>query len=220
MRKKITTVFFIGFIFVFLNACSEDAKLQPLNANASILAFGDSLTYGTGTSRDNAYPAVLSKLINRKVINAGVPGEISEKGLSRLSALIENHQPGLIIICHGANDILRKLNIHQTKINLQKMIDLARQNNSQVVLVAVPEFSLFLNPSPIYQELAEENHLPIANDILVDILSKNALKSDHIHPNAEGYQLLASNISLLLTTSGALDTVKPNSQAPRQSSNL
>jgi len=139
-----------------------------------------------------------------------VPGEISEKGLSRLSALIENHQPDLIIICHGANDILRKLNIHQTKINLQKMIDLARQNNSQVVLVAVPEFSLFLNPSPIYQELAEENHLPIANDILVDILSKNALKSDHIHPNAEGYQLLASNISLLLTKSGALDTVKAN----------
>ena len=210
MNKQIITLLYISFILALISACSEEAKLQSLDASATILAFGDSLTYGTGTSRDNAYPAVLSAIIQRKVINAGVPGEISEKGLSRLSALIENHQPDLIIICHGANDILRKLNIHQTKINLQKMIDLAKQNNSQVVLVAVPEFSLFLNPSPIYQELAEENHLPIANDILVDILSKNALKSDHIHPNAEGYQLLARNISLLLTKSGAIDTVKAN----------
>lgn len=208
MRKKTTTLLFIGLIIVLLNACSEDARLRPLDANASILAFGDSLTYGTGTSRDNAYPAVLSKLINRKVINAGVPGEISEKGLSRLSALIISHQPDLIIICHGANDILRKLNIHQTRSNLQKMIDLARQNDIQVVLVAAPEFSLFLNPSPIYRELAEENQLPLANDILVDILSKNALKSDHIHPNTEGYRLLATNISLLLKKSGALDTAK------------
>ena len=123
MNKQIITLLYISFILALISACSEEAKLQPLDASATILAFGDSLTYGTGTSRDNAYPAVLSAIIQRKVINAGVPGEISEKGLSRLSALIENHQPDLIIICHGANDILRKLNIHQTKINLQKMID-------------------------------------------------------------------------------------------------
>ena len=210
MNKQIITLLYISFILAFIIACSDEAKLQALDANATILAFGDSLTYGTGTSRDKAYPAVLAALINRKVINAGVPGEISEKGLPRLSALIKQHQPDLIIICHGANDILRKMDINKTRNNLQKMIDMAKQNNSQVVLVGVPEFSLFLNPSPIYQELAEENQLPVANDILADILSKNALKSDHIHPNAEGYQLLARDISLLLTKSGALDTVKTN----------
>jgi acyl-CoA thioesterase-1 len=204
-NKPITTLFIISFIVIFINACSEKAKLQALDVNADILAFGDSLTYGTGTSRDKAYPAVLAKMINRNVINAGVPGEISEKGLSRLASLIAQHQPDLIIICHGANDILRKLNIDQTKSNLQKMIDLAKQNNSQVVLIAVPEFSLFLNTSPIYLELAEENQLPVANDILAEILANNAYKADHIHPNAEGYQLLAAEIASILKQSGGVD---------------
>jgi len=211
MKKQTATLFFISFFVIFfISACSEDAKLKPLDANATILAFGDSLTYGTGTSRDKAYPAVLAALINRKVINAGVPGEISEKGLPRLSALIKQYQPDLIIICHGANDILRKMDINQTRNNLQKMIDIAKQNNSQVVLVGVPEFSLFLNTSPIYRKLAEANHLPFSDDILAEILMKNAFKSDHIHPNSLGYQLFAENISLLLKTSGGIDTVKIN----------
>lgn len=209
MKKQTANLFFVCFFVIFfISACSEDAKLKPLDTNATILAFGDSLTYGTGTSSDKAYPAVLASLINRKVINAGVPGEISEKGLPRLSALINQHQPDLIIICHGANDILRKLDINQTRSNLQKMIDIAKHNDSQVVLVGVPEFSLFLSTSPIYGELAEINKLLIADDILAEILSKNAFKSDHVHPNSQGYQLLAENISLLLKASGAIDNVK------------
>lgn len=214
MKKQITNLFFhrfiVIFISVFISACSEDAKLQALNADATILAFGDSLTYGTGTSRDKAYPAVLATLINRKVINTGIPGEISEKGLARLPALLKQHQPDLIIICHGANDILRKLNIDQTKSNLQKMIDLAKQNNSQVVLITVPKFSLFLNTSPIYLELAEENKLPVTNDILAEVLANNAYKSDHVHPNALGYQLLAAEIASLLKQSGGIDSIRQN----------
>lgn len=207
MSKRVLTLFIISFTVVVISACSKEAELQPLDVNATILAFGDSLTYGTGTSRDNAYPAVLAKLIDRKVINAGIPGEISKKGLIRLPALINQHQPDLIILCHGANDILRKMDMHQTRNNLQKMIELAKQNGSQVVLIAVPEFSLFLNTSPIYQELAEKNQLPIANDILADILADNALKSDHVHPNTKGYQSLAREISLLLKHSGGIDSI-------------
>lgn len=214
MKKQITNLFchrfIVIFISVFISACSEEAKLHALNADASILAFGDSLTYGTGTSRDKAYPAVLARLINRKVINAGIHGEISEKGLARLPALIKQHQPDLIIICHGANDILRKLNTDQTKSNLQKMIDLAKQNNSQIVLITVPEFSLFLNTSPIYLELAEENKLPVTNDILAEVLANNAYKSDHVHPNALGYQLLAAEIASLLKQSGGIDSIRKN----------
>lgn len=126
-----------------LAACSDKAKLLPLDADATILAFGDSLTYGTGTSRDKAYPAVLEKLIGRKVINAGIPGEISKKGLARLPDLIEKYHPDLIILCHGANDILRKLDLTKARNNLQQMISLAKTNGSEVVLIGVPEFSLF-----------------------------------------------------------------------------
>jgi acyl-CoA thioesterase-1 len=196
--------YFFLIIFLVLAGCSDDPKLQALETNAIILAFGDSLTYGTGTSRDKAYPAVLASLVNRTVINAGIPGEISKTGLSRLNGLIKQHQPDLIIICHGANDILRKLDLRQTQENIQQMIELARQDNIQLVLIAVPEFSLFLNDSPIYQTLAEKNHIPVADNILGDILAKNAYKSDHVHPNSQGYQMLAIRIAEILKQSGAI----------------
>ena len=198
---NLITIFLIAGV---LASCSDNAKLQALDTNSTILAFGDSLTYGTGTSRNKAYPAVLERLINRRVINAGVPGETSKNGLSRLPGLLEKHHPRLIIICHGGNDILRKLNLSKTRNNIQQMIDLARQNNSEVMLIGVPEFGLFLNTVPIYQALADENHVPIANNILGDIIGNNSLKSDHIHPNTQGYQLLAENINIVLKQSGAI----------------
>ena len=198
---NLITIFLIAGV---LASCSDNAKLQALDANSTILAFGDSLTYGTGTSRNKAYPAVLERLINRKVINAGVPGEISKNGLARLPGLLEKHHPRLIIICHGGNDILRKLDLSKTRNNIQQMINLARQNNSEVMLIGVPEFGLFLNTVPIYQALADENHVPIANNILGDIIGNNSLKSDHIHPNTQGYQLLAENINIVLKQSGAI----------------
>jgi lysophospholipase L1-like esterase len=202
--RLFTKICFIVAVTCSLAACSEKATLSPLDADASILAFGDSLTYGTGTSRDKAYPAVLEKLIGRKVINAGIPGEVSKKGLARLPGLIEQYHPDLIILCHGANDILRKLDLTKARSNLQQMITLAKKSGSEVVLVAVPEFSLFLTPEPMYQALAEENQLPVTENILGEIIGNNSLKSDRVHPNAQGYQLLAQNIAALLSRSGAI----------------
>ena len=200
---------FIILFTLFIVACDNKITLPALTDNAVILSFGDSLTHGTGTNLNHAYPSILEKIINQKlthtkVINAGIPGEISQEGLVRLPALITQHQPDLIILCHGGNDILRKLNLNNTQDNIQQMINLAKQRHIPVVLIAVPEFGLFLNASPIYQKLADANKLAIENEILGDILSKASLKSDHIHPNAKGYQLLAESIALLLHHSGAI----------------
>jgi len=185
-------------------ACGDRAELKPLDEDAVILAFGDSLTYGTGTSRDFAYPAMLQQNISRTVINAGVPGEITRQGLVRLPGLLQRHQPDLVIICHGGNDILRKLDLAKARQNIQQMIDLAHQSGAQVMLIGVPEFGLFLDDADMYGELAEVNRLVINDGILGDILGKNTYKSDHIHPNKLGYQMLADSISELLRASGAL----------------
>jgi lysophospholipase L1-like esterase len=132
----------IKFVFcallLLIAGCDTGDRLQPLTENAVILAFGDSLTHGTGADIEQAYPSRLQALISRTVINAGVPGEISKTGLRRLPALLKKHQPELLILCHGGNDILRRNNQKQTKENLQQMIDLARSNNTQVVLIGVP----------------------------------------------------------------------------------
>ena len=203
--NRLLLLLFLLMLMQSMSACSDRPEMQPITADATILAFGDSLTYGTGTSRENAYPAVLETLINRKVINAGVPGELTREGLARLPRLLGKHEPELLILCHGGNDILRKLDLEKTRQNIQQMIDLAREQQIQVILIGVPEFGVFLDPPPFYQQIAEDNKLPILNEALSDILSSTQLKSDHVHPNAMGYQQLAEAIKKLLIESKALE---------------
>ncbi len=96
------------------------------------------------------------------------------------------------------------MNLAQTRNNIQEMIRLAQANKTQVMLIGVPEFGIFLNTLPLYPELAKQNNIPIAENILSEILAKNTLKSDQIHPNTKGYQLLAERIASILQHSGAL----------------
>ena len=189
---------------LLISACANEAQLDYLAEDAIILAFGDSLTYGTGAKPNFSYPAQLEKLINRKVINAGIPGEISSKGLRRLPALLSTHKPDLVILCHGANDILRKLDLNKTKSNLQNMILLIKKSGSQVIILAVPNFSLFLSPPSFYSELASANNTPLLDDTLGGILLNAKHKSDQIHPNASGYKIIANNIKDLLEKTGGL----------------
>ena len=200
-RYKFSSILALCLLLV---ACEPGIKLKPLPKQAVILAFGDSLTYGTGASRNQSYPAQLQQLTNRKVINAGIAGEISTRGLQRLPGLLNTHQPDLVILCHGANDILRKLDLSTAKSNLQKMIHLIQQSGAQVILLAVPEFSLFLSPAPFYNDLANENQIPLLEDIFSKILKNPALKSDQIHPNDAGYRELTLSIIALLEQHGAL----------------
>ncbi|MCK5003189.1 MAG: arylesterase [Gammaproteobacteria bacterium] len=189
-----------------LTACDSSPQLTPLSNNAVILAFGDSLTYGTGTDKQLAYPAHLQKLLSKTVINAGVPGEVSKTGLNRLGSLLKRHRPELLILCHGGNDMLRHYNLKQTKDNLQKMINLAKASNTQVVLIGVPQFGVYLSSADFYQKLADSNQIPLENTALSDILADARLKSDQIHPNAEGYALFAKKIHLILQQTGAISS--------------
>ncbi|MGB5456720.1 MAG: arylesterase [Gammaproteobacteria bacterium] len=187
-----------------ISGCEPSVKLEPLEHNAIILAFGDSLTSGHGADKAQAYPARLQTLISRTVINAGVPGEISLGGLQRLPTLLRQHQPDLVIICHGGNDILRRLDLQQTRTNIQQMIELSRAHGAQVVLVGVPEYGIFLSSAQFYSELAKANRLPIENSVLSDVLQKAAHKSDQIHPNADGYAIIAERLAALLQKSDAI----------------
>lgn len=196
----------IGFILFFCISCNKsEPMLNKLPEDALILAFGDSLTYGTGATKDHDYPYILSELTGREVINAGVPGEISSEGMQRLPELLDEYEPDLLILIHGGNDFLRKIPADQIRENLKAMLAEAKQRNIPVVLVGVPELGLILlHSAEIYSEIAEAEHVPVDLEVLPDILSSNALKSDMVHPNDQGYQQLAQSIANLLRQQGAL----------------
>lgn len=193
-------------LMLLLAACSSDTpSLQPLGSNAVILAFGDSLTHGNGAPDGESYPAVLERLSGRRVINAGIPGERSPAGLRRLPEMLDRHTPQLLILCHGGNDMLRRQSIDDMQSNLEQMIRLARERGVQVVMLGVPRPALLgLESADAYYSVAEKLGVPMEDEIIPEVLSDNALKSDQIHPNAEGYRQIAEAVYRLLQHEGAL----------------
>ncbi len=179
-------------------------KLPRLPADAVVLAFGDSLTFGTGATPDKSYPAALERKIGLKVIASGIPGEVSASGLARLPAVLDEVQPKLLILCHGGNDMLRKISVKEAAGNIRAMVSLARSRGIEVVLLGVPSPGLLLSTADHYDEIAKEMKLAYEGRAIAKILSDNALKADAIHPNAEGYQRLADAVAEVLKKGGAI----------------
>ncbi len=190
----------IGLILsvVLLFSCNQEQQVQKLSNDAVILAFGDSITFGTGARPNESYPFLLEKLTNRKVINAGVPGEVTSQGLKRLPGLIDKYHPEMMILCHGGNDIIRKKNLDTTENNLKKMISLAQSNDIRVILLGVPEPGIFLSSADFYRDVAQEMNILYVDDIIADVLSNADNKSDPIHPNKAGYKLIAEQLFSIL----------------------
>jgi lysophospholipase L1-like esterase len=194
-----------ALIAVVLAGCSEKVpKLPPLAADDVIVAFGDSLTYGSGAKAEESYPAVLAQLIGRKVVGAGVPGEVTAQGLARLPSVIEDHNPRLMIVCLGGNDMLRKVNETEIKENLRAIIADIRARDIAVVLVGVPKPALLTSAPEFYADLAAEFGIPYEGKIVTSVLYRSEYKSDSIHPNAQGYRKIAEAIAELLRKSGVV----------------
>ena len=188
-----------------LYSCGKDTpELPKLSEDAVILAFGNSLTYGTGAERNESYPAILENLSGKRIVNAGIPGELSAKGLQRLSEVLNEHEPELLLLCHGGNDLLRRYELAKTAINLKKMVLMARERGVSIVLIGVPRLGFTLKTADFYNQIAEEMELPFEDSILEEILSNRDLKSDTIHPNGKGYRLIAEAVYKLLKQTGAL----------------
>lgn len=192
-------------IGLLLAACSSPPPLPRLSDHAVILAFGDSLTYGTGAARDASYPAELARLSGHAVVNAGVPGEVTAAGLKRLAEVLDEVSPELIILCHGGNDMIRKTGMAAAAGNLRAMIRLAQQRGISVILLAVPKPGIMVSPPEFYAQIAGEMNVPVEEDVIADVLTERDLKSDAIHPNAAGYRIIAGAVYALMQQAGAVE---------------
>lgn len=202
---KSNTYIVIALSLAMLVGCGEKVpRLSALAPSDVIVAFGDSLTFGTGAAEAESYPAALGRLLGRNVVSAGVPGEVTAGGLVRVQSVIDDHKPKLMIVCLGGNDMLRKIDEAQTTANLREIVKTITAQNIAVVLMGVPRPALVTSAPPFYAVIAKEFGIPYEGKIVTDVLYQRDQKADAIHPNAKGYRRMAEALAALLKKAGAV----------------
>ena len=187
-----------------LAGCGGEQRAR-LPGEATLLAFGDSLTKGKGVSEQHSYPTVLGNLCGCRVSSSGVSGETTTQGLARLPSVLEQTAPHLVILMHGGNDILRNHSAERTKQNLAAMIEMIQAHGAQVLLIGIPEKSLFSSSAAFYSELADQYNLLFDHEIVATLLRRPGMKSDAVHFNEAGYAAMANRIHEVLQDNGLVN---------------
>ena len=185
---------------------SSTSTLENPDDKGLILCYGDSLTAGMGLDPDDAFPAVLQRIIdslslNYSVVNAGLSGETTASGRNRLNWVL-NQKTDVFILELGANDGLRGINLDETRNNLQAIIDMVKSKNpdTKVILAGMqipPNMGSVYTSEfrGIFPDLAEKNNAYLIPFLLKDVGGIPELNQDDgIHPTKEGQKILALNV--------------------------
>jgi len=181
----------------------------PLQADTkprSILAIGDSLTFGYGVADKDSWPSLLENKLKAKgfsnlsVINAGVSGATTASGLRTLKFHLKKTKPSLMIYALGANDGLRGLDVKSTESNIGSVLDLAKEKKIKVLLLgmkAPPNYGKTFTSSfeQVFTKLAKEYKVAFLPFFLDGVAGRKELNQpDGIHPNAKGYEIISESI--------------------------
>lgn len=192
MKKFFIIIFAAVFLlggYYFLSAPSHIKNTSPAGEN--IVCFGDSLTYGTGASKGKDYPSQLSRLISKSVINVGVPGDTTTSALNRLGADVLSRSPRIVLITLGGNDLKNRVPRETAFHNLKKIIESIQLEGALVVVggIDIPLWGRGFGDA--YEKVCSQTGAILIPHILDGIFGKRELMSDPIHPNDEGYAIMA-----------------------------
>lgn len=197
--RRLLTNLFSGFLFGVILMNASYGHAEPV-----ILAFGDSLTAGFGVDSKDSYPARLQRLLDAKgyhykVVNAGVSGDTTAGGVSRIGWVLQ-HEPEIVIIELGANDGLRGLPISEMRKNLGKIIEVCQKKGAKVLLAGMEitpnlggEFSKDFQES--FTLLAEQYKVSFIPFFLKDVAARPELtQPDGVHPLSNGYAIVTRTV--------------------------
>ena len=179
------------------------APIAPAAAGPLAVFLGDSLTAGLGLDENQAYPALIERQLKAegrpvRVINAGVSGDTTAGGLSRLSWLLNQH-PDLVIVALGANDGLRALPITEVDTNLREIVRRSQAAGARVLLLGMripPNYGPYADQfAALYPKIAKDLNVPLMPFLLDGVGGIRSLnQSDGIHPTAKGQEIVAKNV--------------------------
>ncbi len=176
------------------------AEASPDEDEVLVVFLGDSLTAGYGLEAEQAHPALIEeKLVAEgwpvRVVNAGVSGDTTAGGVSRLAWQLRQ-QPDILVVSLGGNDGLRGLPLESSEDNLRQIIERAKEAGVQVLLTGMlmpPNYGPYADDfATMYPRLAEELEVPLVPFLLDGVADRPDLNlADGIHPTAEGQAALA-----------------------------
>ena len=180
--------------------------ITPLPAaERAIVVLGDSLSAAFGIDQDDGWVNLLQQRLDERtggwrVVNAGISGDTTAGGLSRLPRLLELHRPRLLIIELGSNDGLRGFGFDQIRANLRHMIKLSRAAGSQPLLVGAripPNYGAAYADAfhRLFREVADREQVPLVPFLLAGVAQDRSLmQADGYHPNADAQPQLLANV--------------------------
>lgn len=169
------------------------------SSGSAVIAFGDSLTAGVGASAGTDYPSRVAAATGIDIVNAGVSGDTTEDALARIEQDVLARSPRIVIVGLGGNDFLRQVPIGTTEANLRTIVRRVQDSGAMVVLLGFSFPTFGPKYGSMYEKVAEEEGCLLVPDVLDGILNDSRLKSDEIHPNADGYAIMAERIAAPLT---------------------
>lgn len=195
MNKRI--IYAIAVVGIIVLAIIRPFRTREVayidSRGTNIICFGDSITAGDNVKSDERYPSVLSTLLKRSVINAGVGGDTTQSALMRLERDVLTKDPLLVIVILGGNDFLHKRPLNETMENLRTIIRKIHENGAMVALGQLGPLTMFTYRDD-YQRLAEQEKAVLIKGVLKGIFGNPKLMHDTIHPNAEGHAQLAQKV--------------------------
>jgi len=173
-------------------------RAAPPEGGAAIIAFGDSLVEGRGTTAGGDFVSVLSKRLRVRIVNAGRSGDTTRSALERLDRDVLSRNPRIVLVLLGGNDALRRVPARDTFGNLGTIVERIRARGAAVVLIGISP-GVFSDPyADEYEQLARRTAAGLVPDILDGIFGRADLMADTIHPNDRGHQLIADRVEPVL----------------------
>ncbi len=180
-------------VAVFLCGCEAGVANRD-SQGTTIVCFGDSLTAGYGAEEGKDYPSVLRDQVDLPVINAGVPGNMTGDALRRLDRDVLSRDPKIVIITLGGNDFLHKVPKEETLENMGTIVDRIQSHGAMVVLAAVQTGLWGDAYTEDYKKLGRQKHFTVIPNVLKGVFFDPRYKYDQIHPNSDGYRIMAERI--------------------------
>jgi acyl-CoA thioesterase-1 len=193
-RRVILLVTGYWLLVTLITGCAKREIRNIDSKGKNIICFGDSLTFGYGAGPGEDYPTALAKLTNIPVINAGIDGDTSTEALRRIDSDVLERNPLLVIIEFGGNDFLRKIPKEVTLDNIKEMVDKIQAKGSMVAIVDISAGIFLGEYRKMFYNLTREKKAIFVPAIFSGIITNPRLKSDFLHPNADGYKIIAQRI--------------------------